>query len=238
VPGSDGGSPAGDVGGAALARATPEALAAASRIAAEVEAGFATEYTEEQEVDIYRAMALPGVVCNSCSLQERCPKMQPNATCAYTEDMQGLTTRDIRNVLPRLEMLADLQTERALRGALAERVMGGGTLDPAVSRQIEIAAAAAERVARIKAADRGTQTMTVVAQGPGALGKGGGILSKLMAGIGAPQTGRGEIVLNPEEAAGDGKVHLPQLVEAPKAEQEKLTVTMTNSPADLPPRIA
>jgi hypothetical protein len=134
-------------------------------------------------------------------------------------------------------MLADLQAERALRGALAERVMGGGTLDPAVSRQIEIAAAAAERVARIKAADRGTQTLTVVAQGPGALGKGGGILSKLMAGIGAPQTGQGELVLHPEEGPSDGKVHLPQLVEAPKVEPEKLTVTMTNSPADLPPRI-
>lgn len=162
------------------------------------EAGV-TAYTEDQELDIMGILDMPGVVCDNCPMAEHCPAYQPAHKCAYDEDYAGLTTRNVSNFIPTLELLADIQKKRAMRGVMMESRLAGGQLDPNVTRQIEVAASAAERVMRYKAptTKSANSSITVVAQGNG-IAKGGGILSKLLSGSGidgAP----GELTLNPPQ---------------------------------------
>lgn len=157
-----------------------------------------TVYTTEQEEDIAGFMGLPGVACNRCPAAEQCPEFAENSSCAYDEFFAGLPSRDIDNLLPSLESFADIQAERARRAVFLEKRITGGQLDPNVTRQIEVAAAAQERVAKLKGAfEQGVKkSVTVIAQGNTGGHVGGGILSKLLAGYGPTRSEGGELALN------------------------------------------
>jgi hypothetical protein len=181
--------------------------------------GKLTPYSEDQELDILGIMDLPGVVCNNCPMSEKCPEYKPDNKCAYDSDMAGLTSRNVDNFLPTLEALADIQKKRALRMFLIESRVAGGQADPNVTRLLEVAAQAAERVARYKqpTVHAAKQSISVIAQGAQSVAKGGGLIAKLMAGVtGSAPTSSGEIVLN----------------EAPQ--QESLAVVMTTENPILP----
>lgn len=165
--------------------------------ASELERGI-TKYNERQAHDVAMLLGgLPGVVCNSCPAFEACSEAKENATCAFDEDFQALPSRDVENLVPTMEVFAEMQKQRAMRAAFLERVVSGGQLDPNVTRQIEIAAAAVERVARIKMPQNAanSRNVTVVQQGGNPQG---GILSRLLAGVtGTLPQSPGTIELNP-----------------------------------------
>lgn len=163
-----------------------------------------TEYTERQEYEAGQLLGgLPGIACNGCAAAEACPKFEENAACYYEQDFDGLTSRDLSNIVPRLEVIADMQFKRGMHAAFVERRKSGGQLLPEVTRQLEIAAHAAERVARLKTpAQKGmTSPVSVVIQNNqnGASG-GGGLVQKLMAGVmGKAQGQPGAIVINEQK---------------------------------------
>jgi hypothetical protein len=189
-----------------------------------------TSYSRQQERSIASVMiGLPGVVCANCAAAESCPKYEDNATCAYEEDLSGLTTRDANNMIPALEVIADLQLKRGLRGVMLEARVAGGQLDPNVTRQLAIASDAIEKVARLKVPmqQASTKTTTVVSQDSG-VAKGGGVFARLLAGFGKPKISEGAaeggtIVLNPpREELDDSLVGISRRVET--------TVTETTVP--------
>jgi hypothetical protein len=150
-----------------------------------------TPYTQRQAEQIAAIMGMPGVVCNNCPAAESCPEFKENTTCVFEEDFSGLSARDAMNLVPRLELFADMQAKRAVRGAFLEARIAGGQIDPNVTRQIEIAAMASQRVMQIKqaAAGQGTQSISVISQGGG-----GGLISKLMSVMGGAKPEQPEIV--------------------------------------------
>ena len=96
-------------------------------------------------------------------------------------DFGGLTSRREDNLLPRQELIADLQMKRAVKAVFFESRKAGGQLDPAVSRQLEVAAAATERVRQLKQPllQKASQSVTVMQKSQAS--GGGGILSRLFA---------------------------------------------------------
>lgn len=153
----------------------------------------ATEYSELQEADIAAVLDLTGVACNSCPLFDgKCEHAKEDALCFYERSLEGLSSRDMENLVPSLELVADLQNKRARRGAMIEARSSGGLLDPGVTRQLEVAAAATLRVQEVKARLAGpppgqqtTTSFALVAQQTGPQ-QGGGLLSKLLAGFSPP----------------------------------------------------
>jgi hypothetical protein len=161
-----------------------------------------TVYREPQELDVARILTLPNVVCNYCAMAEKCEEFKENSTCAFEEDLQGLPSRDVDNVLPFLETVATLHQKRALRAVMMEGRQAGGILDPNVTRQLEVAAQAVERVAKYKlpVQQAATRGVAVIQQGGGGgtEEKGPGLISTLMAAF-APKpqvTETNELVLN------------------------------------------
>jgi hypothetical protein len=120
-------------------------------------------------------LSVPGVVCNNCAIAETCPKFQENHACYFDESLEGLSSRDESNLIPTLELIADTHKKRAFRGLILENAQGG-QLDPNVSRQLELAASSALRVAELKrpvVQQQPTQSLSIVAQQTGG-GDGGG----------------------------------------------------------------
>lgn len=157
-----------------------------------------TPYTERQEYDVGMLLGgLPGIACNGCAAAEQCPKFQENATCAFDEFFGGLPSRDMSNLIPRLEVIADQQWARGQHALYVERRKAGGQLMPEVTRQLEIAAIAAERVARLKSPQQRSagSPIVVVNQQNGA--SGGGLVARLMAGVqGQLPAQSGDIIVN------------------------------------------
>lgn len=185
-----------------------------------------TPYTTEQESQIASIMGTPGVICNACNMSENCPQFKEGATCAYDSDLQGLSSRDVNNILPSLEVIADLQKKRALRAVMVEARQANGQLDPMTTRQLEVAAAAAERVLKYKLPMQQTmqRSVAVVSQAQGQA-QGGGLLQKLMSGImGNTQRQAGEIVLNAE---GEGRA-----VESPRVIMAAIEETISDKPRE------
>lgn len=165
---------------------------------AQEDEGKVTPYNERQEYDAGMLMGgLPGIACNGCSAAEQCPEFRENSTCAFDEHFSGLSSRDMLNLIPRLEVIADMQFRRGMHAAYVERRKTGGQLMPEVTRQLEIAAIAAERVARLKSPQQksGSSPLVVVNQNAGS--QGGGLISRLMAGVtGQLPQQTGDIVVN------------------------------------------
>lgn len=184
-----------EVTGEAVAPADAEAE---ERESAAYNAGV-SKYTERQELDVATLLSgLPGVVCNNCPAAESCPEFKENATCAFDKQFEALPSRDLNNLIPTMELVADIQRKRAMRAFFLEQRVAGGQLDPNVTRQLEAAAEATERVARLKAPaeQMARQSITVVQQG----GSGGGLISRLLAGVtGALPQRAGEIELQQKE---------------------------------------
>jgi len=160
-----------------------------------------TGYSPSQEDQIANMLSLPGVTCDHCPMAEKCPEYVANHTCAYDEDLKGLSSRDANNVLPFLETVADVQSTRAMRAYMMEQRMTGGILDPNVTRQLEVAAAARERVLKYKlpVMQANSRSISVVQSG-GQQEQGPGMITKLLASMtGAPPPpSPGEVLtLNP-----------------------------------------
>ena len=171
-----------------------------------------TPYTERQELSVGRLMGggglgLPGIACNGCAAAESCPAFKENSACAYEEDFSALPTRDLSNLIPRLEVIADMQFKRGMHAAYVERRKSGGQILPEVTRQLEIAAAAAERVARLKTPQQknAASPISVIVQQNNGGSSGGGLVSRLMAGVqgklSTPEANSGEITINAENNA-------------------------------------
>lgn len=146
-----------------------------------------TVYRGDQEEDLAAFMVLPSVACNSCPITDKCPEFKPGSACAFEDAFGGLPTRDLENTMPVLEQLADMQVKRARRAAFVE-MRFGGQLDPNVTRQIEIAAAAVARLDAMKRPApapqqqvRNSLTVTGTPSGDAPAAAGGGVLSKLLA---------------------------------------------------------
>lgn len=149
----------------------------------EIPAGI-TKYNERQTYEVARLMGgIPGVVCDNCPIAERCEHVKENATCVYDEDLNGLTSRDLDNVVPTLEMIADLQKQRAMRAVMHEARSSGGQLDVRVTRQLEVAAMAVERVATWKQPQQQAATRSIIVTQQGGAQPQGGLLQRLMSGI-------------------------------------------------------
>jgi len=146
-----------------------------------------TAYTEDQEVDLGAFLELTSVVCNDCPISAKCPKFKEDHTCAYEESLEGLSSRDEENFLPALELLADVQFKRARRAVMIEARQTGGLLDPAVTKQVEVAVNALERVRGYKLPVVQQQPSTtaafVVQQTGQPAQEGGGLIGKLMASL-------------------------------------------------------
>ena len=160
-----------------------------------------TGYSGSQEDQIANMLSLPGVTCDHCPMAEKCPEYKANHTCAYDEDLKGLSSRDANNVLPFLETVADVQSSRAMRAYMMEQRMTGGILDPNVTRQLEVAAAARERVLKYKlpVMQANSRSISVVQSG-GNQEQGPGMISKLLASMtgSPPPPSPGEVLtLNP-----------------------------------------
>ena len=83
--------------------------------------GRITNYNERQEHEVAMIMGqTTTVVCNTCAVAERCEEFKENAVCAFDDYFSGLSSRSIENLIPSMEMLADLQSKRAMRGAFME----------------------------------------------------------------------------------------------------------------------
>jgi hypothetical protein len=176
---------------------TPPAESASGDL--DVSAGF-TPYNERQELEAGMLLGgIPGIACNGCAAAESCPEFQENATCAYDDYFSGLSTRDVNNLLPRMEVIADLQFRRGMHAVFVERRKSGGQILPEVTRQLEIAAVAAERVARLKTPQhRDMRAPVVVVNNVQGGPSGGGLVSRLLAGVtGALPQHTGFIDLNP-----------------------------------------
>ena len=90
-----------------------------------------------------------------------------------------------------------MQFRRGMHAAFVERRKSGGQILPEVTRQLEIAAIAAERVARLKTPQMKEMRQPVVVINQGV--QGGGLVSRLMAGVmGAGSAAPGDIVINAE----------------------------------------
>jgi len=157
--------------------------------------GKRTKYTQQQQEDLAAILNVPGVLCDYCQANEQCPHAEQGGTCYYDEAFSGLTTRDSDNLLPVLEHFADVQVARARRAVFLEQNVTGGQLDPNVTRQIDVAMAAAERVAALKGAIGASQKRTMAAVSVNE-GGGGGIVSQLIAAV-ASNASAGE-----EQSAG------------------------------------
>ncbi len=182
-----------------------------------------TAYTADQLEQIADIMTLPGVVCNICPVNGSCPEFQPNTTCAFDKQLSGLSSRDLANTIPKMEVIADLQFSRGMRQYYKETRLGGGELDPNVTRQLEIAAQAAQRVHDLKNAAKGigNSTISVTASASTPAQQGGGLLAALLGGVtgalGPPKPSASNVLeLNADgeyapkdlPAAGDnGKIH-------------------------------
>jgi len=181
--------------------------------------GRVTPYSEYQELVVGRLLGgLPQIACNGCAAAESCPDFEENSSCAYDEDFGGLSTRDLDNLLPRMEVIADMQFKRGMHAAYVERRKSGGQLLPEVTRQLEIAAAAAERVARLKTPQTrtaGSPVVVVQQNNSGGQASGGGLVSRLLAGIAGKSTSQhsGEISIN--EKNSELPEHVRQPIEAP-----------------------
>lgn len=199
-----------------------------------------TPYTEMQELVVGRLLGgIPQIACNGCAAQESCPDFKENSTCAYDEDFGGLTSRNLDNLLPRMEVLADLQFKRGMHAAYVERRKSGGQLQPEVTRQLTIAMDAAERVARLKTPQQKSASAPImVIQQNGASGGGppkGGLVSALLAGIMGKkneQTSQGgEITINdvsPRHADMSQPIETSQL-EPGSNEEETLAAEVVTS---------
>lgn len=174
-----------------------------------------TPYRQEQRADVGKLLGLPSVLCNKCPASENCPEFKANHDCAYTESFMVLNARDISNARPFLETVATLQSERAFRAVLYERLVAGGAIDANTTRQLEVASAARmallELDRRIDLEERDMQVKEAMAQRTATLNvnataaldgrqppQGGGLLASLMASLAPPVV---EAVAEPEKAA-------------------------------------
>jgi hypothetical protein len=103
-----------------------------------------------------------------------------------------------------MEVYADIQHKRAMRAFFLEQRVSGGQLDANVTRQLEIAANARLRAAQLRAPAQQAagRSLTVIAResGAGAVGRGPGLIERLMAGVTGSKVSDSELVLNgPEE---------------------------------------
>lgn len=158
-----------------------------------------TPYRQDQELAVLDVLNMPSVVCNTCQAAEQCTEFQENMKCAFDEAMEGLTTRDLTNLTPQMEVIADIHMKRAQRAYLLEVLTAGGQLDPNTTRQLEVAAQAAMRVAQLKApvAQAASRSIAIVAQETGGPAQGGGLIAALMSKISGPAKPSGELDLNP-----------------------------------------
>jgi hypothetical protein len=75
--------------------------------------------------------------CNNCFAQEKCPKFEANAVCAFREEFSDLTTRNVEEALTELENLAQIQAQRLSRGLMWEMLMNGGNNDKQTGEEID-----------------------------------------------------------------------------------------------------
>ena len=71
--------------------------------------------------------------CNSCFLSAQCPAFEPDTNCKITTTPKVDTPDDVQNLL---NLIVQVQSERVLFGAFAEKVQNAG-INPEVSRELE-----------------------------------------------------------------------------------------------------
>jgi hypothetical protein len=75
--------------------------------------------------------------CNNCFAQEKCPKFVANSLCAFREEFNELSTRNVEEALTELENLAQIQATRLNRGLMWEMLMNGGNNDKQTGEEID-----------------------------------------------------------------------------------------------------
>lgn len=125
---------------------------------------------------------LPQVVCDTCNINTNCPEFKERSVCAYNSLYDKLSVRDIDNVIPVVEALADASVSRALRAAAVERA-NGGSIDSRTGAAIADGMKSIQQLQALRDAHHASEeSMTLSVR---TSGKNRGILSKLFGGTGA-----------------------------------------------------
>lgn len=160
---------------------------------------------KDGEMSLAGLLSLTETVCDSCPIAETCPEYEEGSLCAYTETLQGFSTRRKEDLLPLLQGLADAQIVRANRALLFEAKLAGGQLSGDVTRQIEVAAQAAIRIKQLQEPLPESRSVTTVSISHEETGPKPGILSQLIAGFLPPQKPKEVLTegveLNPEASS-------------------------------------